>query len=139
MDKAQGLSDLEPITLMLADLGRKDVSFQILETFAKVASNYGQYDNISKCYFKLKDYTTGIKYGEKALVVAPSPEHVYVTRNNLTNLYNHANYPEKAVTYIRCNEMITPKDPDIQLEKAYAYYLQNRKTEAQKTARVFTA
>jgi hypothetical protein len=130
-EQPKGVDDLEPITFMLEKFGRTDLSFRILETFAKHAEHFPQYDNISKCYFKLKNYIEAIKYGEKALVVAPSPQHTYITRNNLINVYNHANLPEKALTYIKCNERIMPQDVEVQLEKAYSLYLLNRKPEAE--------
>ena len=107
-DEVKGMDDLEPFVMGLNTLGERELALKCLDVFAKGASGFGQYDNLSKCYFKLKDYDKGIKYGEAALVNAPSPQHAYVTRFNLINLYNHANYPEKAMVYIGINENSWP-------------------------------
>ena len=129
-DEPKGINDLEPFVMALNQLGERELAIECLHTFAKVAAGFGQFDNLSKCYFKLKEYNTAIKYGEAALVNSPTPHHSYVTRFNLINLYNHANYPERAMTYININEKI--KDTaDLDLEKAYSLYLLNRKKEAQ--------
>ena len=130
-DEPKGIDDLEPFIMGLSNMGERELALQCLDVFAKGAAVFGQYDNLSKCYFKLKYYDKGIKYGEAALVNAPSPQHAYVTRFNLINLYNHANYPEKAMTYININEKIN-STVDLDLEKAYSLYLLNRKPEAQK-------
>lgn len=126
-----GVNDLEPFIMTLKNLGAKNLAKQVLDVFAKNAFSFEQQDNISKCYFKLQHYEEAIKHGEKALVNAHSPQLMYMTRFNLINVYNHANYPEKALTYINANEKLIPMDYDLQLEKAYALFLSNRKTEAE--------
>lgn len=128
--ETQGISDLEPFTLTLEKFGRKDLAIECLKTFEKYAGNFAQYENLSKCYFKLKLYLDSINTGEKALALCETPSISHLIRANLINVYNHANYPEKALTYIKCNERLKP-DVDLELEKAYAYYLLNRKPEAQ--------
>ena len=126
-----GFSDLEPFVIGLDKIGYRDLALQCIDAFAKNSKSFGQYDNVSKCYFKLKNYEKSILYGEKALVVIPSIQHAYSTRFNLANVYNHANMPEKALIYIDCNEKIAGT-PDLRLERAYSYFLLNRKKEAQK-------
>jgi tetratricopeptide (TPR) repeat protein len=135
MQENVGIDDLEPFILSLEKLGEKKLALEALAAFAREAQHFGQYDNLSKCYFKLKDYTNAIKFGEKALATAKWNPVIYATRFNLINLYNHANYPEKALVYINCNERIIPQDTDLQFEKAYALYLLNRKTEAEEILR----
>ena len=127
-----GINDLEPFVMTLKNLGETKLAKQVVDVFAKNAFSFEQQDNVSKCYFKLKYYEEAIKHGEKALVQAYSPQLMYVTRFNLTNVYNHANYPEKALTYINANERLIPNDPDLMLEKAYALFLSNKKFEAEK-------
>jgi len=131
-DENVGINDLEPFVMTLKNLGETKLAKQVVDVFAKNAFSFEQQDNVSKCYFKLKYYDDAIKHGEKALVQAHSPQLMYVTRFNLTNVYNHANYPEKALTYINANEKLIPNDPDLMLEKAYALFLSNKKFEAEK-------
>jgi len=130
-DQPKGIDDLEPFVMGLNTLGNRALAIKCLDVFSKGAGGFGQFDNLSKCYFKLKEYDKAIKFAEAALVNAPSSQHTYVTRFNLINLYNHANYPERAMTYININEKIN-STVDLDLEKAYSLYLLNRKPEAQK-------
>jgi len=126
-----GVNDLEPFVLSLEKLGEKKLALQVLDAFAKEARQFAQYENLAKCYFKLKNYTKSISHGEKALALSPGSQESYVTRLNLINVYNHANYPEKAMTYITCNERVLPGNTDVAFEKAYSLYLLNRREEAE--------
>ena len=129
--ECNGISDLEPFIVGLFKLDKPQLAAECLDAFANAAGNYFQYDNLSKCYFKIKYYEKSIIFGEKALVQAPTPQHAYSTRFNLINVYNHANYPEKALLYLDINERIM-NTADLDLERAYTYFLLNRKKEAQK-------
>lgn len=126
-----GINDLEPFVSQLERFGRKDLALETLAVFASNANNFAQFENLSKCYFKLKDYASSISFGEKSLALSENALVSYLVRSNLINVYNHANYPEKALTYIKCNERLQADDVDRDLEKAYALYLVDRKPEAQ--------
>jgi len=62
-DEPKGIDDLEPFIMGLSNMGERELALQCLDVFAKGAAVFGQYDNLSKCYFKLKYYDKGIKYG----------------------------------------------------------------------------
>jgi tetratricopeptide (TPR) repeat protein len=128
--ESQRLNDLEPFIMTLSQFGKKNLAVECLDTFVQNAFTFWQWDNISKCYFKLKEYEKAITYGEKSLVTAPNPQVAYTTRQNLTNVYNHANYPEKALMYVETNQRLA-NTPDLELEKSYSLFLLNRKKEAQ--------
>ncbi len=123
-------NDLEPFVMVLNRFGRKDLDCEVVDVFAKIADSFPKWDNVSKCYFKIKQYDKAIKEGEAALVNAPNPQAAYVMRQNLINIYNHNNMPEKALTYIGINQKIL-NNADLELEKSYAFFLMNRKKEAQ--------
>lgn len=125
-----GISDLEPVTSTLSKMGRQDLAVDILETFGKYSTDFIQFDNLSKCYFKLKIYDKAVEYGEKALLKTPNE---YITRTNLIKIYNHYNYPERALNYISINESINPYDSNAKFEKAYSLFLLNRKDEAERS------
>lgn len=129
LQEAQRFNDLEPFLMTLSKFGKTELALACLDTFAEHAENFWQWDNISKCYFKLKDYDKSIKFGEIALITAPNPQVAYVTRQNLTNVYNHANYPEKALMYVETNQRLA-NSPDLELERSYSLFLLNRKKEA---------
>jgi len=123
-------NDLEPFVMVLNRFGRKNLDCEVVDVFAKIADSFPKWDNVSKCYFKIKQYDKAIKEGETALVNAPSPQAAYLMRQNLINIYNHNNMPEKALTYIDINQKIL-NNADLELEKSYAMFLMNRRKEAQ--------
>ena len=127
-----GINDLEPFVVTLKNLGESKLAKQVIDVFAKNAICFEQLDNVCKCYFKLKFYEEAIEQTEKALFLAYTPQLIYITRCNLINIYNHANYPEKALTHILINEKIVPENIDLLLEKAYSLFLLNKKFEAEK-------
>lgn len=131
-DKPQGVGDLESFVMMLDQMNRKDLAIEVLEEFGKRSKFFDQFDNLAKCFFKLKVYDQAIKHGEMAVTVAGNSPQLYSARFNLINVYNHANYPEKAMRYIRHCESVIPYDVDIVLEKSYSQFLLNNKTEAEK-------
>lgn len=128
----QGIDDLSPFITSIEMLGRKDLAIEVVDEFAKRAQNFAHYDNIAKCYFNLKQYDKAMKFSEHALTLAGNPQIMYVARTNLINVYNHANYPDKAMRYILQNEKVIPNDAENQLEKAYAHFLLNEKDQAEK-------
>lgn len=127
----QGVSDLEPFIITLNKFGRADLANEVLDEFAKKAFEFNQHDNLAKCYFKIRNYDKAIRHGEKCLSITTNSQLLYNTRFNLVNVLNHANYPEKALRYIKQCEAVIPEDVDIILEKAYTYFLLNDKVTAE--------
>jgi len=103
----------------------------LLETFGKYASTFEEYDDIAKSFFNTKIYDRAMVYGEKMMVTAYSNDQMQVARSNLINIYNHANYPEKAMRLINLQEKVNPNDEATRLEKAYSYFLLNQKDQAE--------
>lgn len=131
MSNNAGVNDLEPFVQTLANFKREDLAVEILEEFGKRAVHFEQYDNLAKCFFKLRHYDKAAVFGEKSLSVASNSPQYYSARFNLINVYNHANYPEKAMRYIKQCEAVIPEDVDVVLEKAYSHFLLNQKDKAE--------
>ena len=125
------LNDLEPFIAMLDQFKRKDLAKEVLNVFGKHSAYYDQYDNLAKCFFKLKMYEDSIVYAEKTVAVSGSSQQQFTSRFNLINVYNHANYPEKAMRYINQCLTIDPNNIDVILEKAYSLFLLNKKSQAE--------
>lgn len=121
---------LEEVTKFLNNTRNNQLANAVLDVFGNHAQSFDQYDDVSKCCFKIKDYKNSIKWGEKALSISSTSEQMYICRSNLINVYNHFNYPEKALRYIKANETVVELDLDRDLEKAYSLFLLNRKSEA---------
>lgn len=125
------LGDLEPFINTLSSFKRDDLAKDVLGEFAKRAFSFAQYDNVAKCYFKIRDYENAILYCKRSLAITNNPAEMYSARFNLINAYNHANYPEEAMRVIKQCEVVIPDDVDLKLEKAYSLFLLNRKPEAE--------
>jgi hypothetical protein len=126
---------LEDISVYLHNANESELAKQVLDVFGKNAQSFEHFDDVSKCFFKIKDYDKSIKYGEKGISIASTPQQMYVMRQNLTNVYNHNNMPEKAMRYIKASEAVIKDDTDRDFEKAYAWFLMNKKQDAAKLLR----
>jgi len=124
-------SALEHITKFLHGHEEDDQVVSLLHTFAKYAWQFEEYDDIAKCFFKIKDYKEAMKFGELTLTTAYTNEKMWTSRTNLINIFNHANYPEKAMDLIKIQERLIPDDQDTRLEKAFSYFLMNDRDSAE--------
>jgi hypothetical protein len=122
---------LAPICESLHKIGSKKVAIDMLEAFYRVAFHFEEYDDLAKSAFKIKEYVLAIKYGNDALTNALTNEKMFIARANLINLYNHANYPEKAMRLIKAQEAILPDNVDNQLEKSFSHFLLAERDEAE--------
>lgn len=122
---------IKPLIDLLNNLHEKETATILLNTLSNYATSIEQLDELSHCYFKLKKYEPAIILSELALKKTESIEQEYPISSNLINLYNHANYPERAMELIEKLERIKPTDIDITLEKAFSLFLLNRKPEAE--------
>ena len=123
--------ELDDLVETLKHLGERPAAIAVLEALGRHATQYEQYNEIAKCFFKVKRYKESIPYAEKALADAKSNEQRYVARVNLVNVYAHAYEPEKALSEVELLEKIKPDDEDVQLKKAYALFLLGRRDEAE--------
>ena len=121
---------MENIIKFLDHVNENKLANQVLSVFGKNAISFDQFDEVSRCFFKIKNYKDSIKFGEMAYAIASTPEQMYIIRSNLINVYNHFNFPELALRYIKANEVVLPDDIDRDFEKAFALFLSNKKTEA---------
>lgn len=123
---------LEQLTQFLARNGEREQAISLLDTMHKLAFTFEENDDVAKSFFKLKEYDKAIESGLKAYITAYTNEKIWVARTNLINVYNHANYPEIALKYIKQAKVSIPNDIDILLEEAYSHFLMNNKDEAER-------
>jgi len=124
-----GINDLEPFIVTLEKLGEPELADKVVAAFEKNSRTFFQLENISKCYFKLKNWHGAMRNAEKAIAISPAEEFTNVLRSNLINIYNRCNYPEKAMAYIKIQER-NSVGVSLALDKAYSLYLLERKPEA---------
>lgn len=120
---------LEELVLSLDQMGEKPAAVTLLDALARNSTMFQQYDDVAKCYFKIKEYEKALKYAELAL--SSLPGNNYAAKYNVINVANHANYPERAMTLIKQLEIINPNDLDVKLEKAFSFFLLNQKDKAE--------
>lgn len=123
---------LENLIAYLKKNNELDVAKNLLHTLGKHAFSFEEYDNVAKCFFKIKDYYNSIIYSEKAKCTAYSNEQMWAAKSNLINVYNHANYPEFAMEYIYQQLLIKFNDLDTMLSKSFSHFLLNERDEAEK-------
>lgn len=124
---------IDQLTQSLVEMGENQVAIDLLDALGRHSTQFEQYDEIAKSYFKIKQHEKALVFAEKALCVAPNMS--YEAKYNVINVANHANYPERAMTLIKQLEVINPHDADIRLEKAFSLFLLNRKSEAEQVLR----
>jgi hypothetical protein len=123
---------LEQLVLTLNSLNEQPVAVSLLDALAKHSNTFAQFDEVAKCYFKIKEYYKAYQYSEKALaLVTNNSKQLYASKYNVINTSNHANYPERALVLIKQLQLINPKDTDVRLEQAFSYFLLNQKDKAE--------
>lgn len=129
------VTSLESTVRWLVEHKERAQAISLLETFAKYAWQFNEFDDIAKSFFRIKEYPMASKYAELAYTTAYTNEARWAARSNLINVFNHANQPEKALFYIKLQEQIIPDDQDTRLEKAYSYFLMNERDLAESILR----
>lgn len=115
----------------LKDVKENKAALTLLNALSNHANSIEQYDELSQCYFKLKNYEAAILMSDMAYRKTSIPEQEYAIRSNLINLYNSANYPEKALDLIKISESSAQNDLEIILQKAFSLFLLGRREEAE--------
>lgn len=126
---------LDQLCETLKHLGEKPAAMTLLEALGRHATDYQQYDELAKCYFKIKRYKESVQWAEKTLANAKSNEQKYAARSNLANALAHAYEPEKALDEIAILEKLNPDDFDSRAKKAYCLFLMGNLNEAEKLLR----
>ena len=125
---------IEPLVLSLDAMGEKEAAVTLLDALARHSTQFEQYDEVAKSYFKIKEYKKAYDHAEKTLLSYSGPSN-YAVKYNVLNTANHANYPERALSLIKQLEVVNPNDRDLRMEKAFALFLLNRKDEAEAVLR----
>jgi hypothetical protein len=125
---------IEQLAISLDQMQEKPAAVTLLDALERNSTQFEQFDEIAKSYFKIKEYEKAYTTAEKALALYSGPSS-YAVKYNTLNTANHANYPERAMTLIKQLEIINPDDTDLQMEKAFAFFLLNQKDQAEKILR----
>ena len=123
--------ELDDLVDTLKHLGERPAAIAVLDALGRHATQFQQFDEIAKCFFKIKRYKEALPFAEKTLAMAVSNEQRYNARTNLVNVLAHAYEPERALEEIEVLEKIKLDDEDVQLKKAYSLFLLGRRDEAE--------
>jgi hypothetical protein len=122
---------LEQLVVCLNNFNRKDLAEEVLEAFGNKAVGFDELECVAKSFFKIRSYLKTADYLYKAIEHTQDPERIYNIKCNLINSFNHANYPEKALSIIEECEAEFPNHLDLVLEKAFSLFLLNHKSKAE--------
>jgi len=95
----------------------------LLNTFEKYAADISQYDELGRCYEKIKQYNNALRMINKCSALAKDPVQMFNIRANLAKVYNHLNEPFKSITQSKLNIEVDPTDYDSKMELSFSYYL----------------
>jgi hypothetical protein len=127
--------ELVDLVETLRDLNEKKVASDLLSALGRHSTNFRQYDEVAKCFFKIKRYKEAVPFAEKALADSKTNEQKYAARSNLVNVYAHAYEPEKGLSEANLLLSLNPDDEDIRLKKAYCLFLLGNLNAAEKILR----
>lgn len=126
---------LNQIINVLKNYNEKEQAISLLKTFQKYAHTIEEFNLLAKLFFDFKQYDNCIECAEIILSKATSDEIIYTTSCNMINVYNHANYPEKAMELVNQCLLVNPNDIDLKLDKSYSHFLLNEKDQAESILR----
>jgi hypothetical protein len=128
--------DRDKIKYVLDNILTKDYNYplahQILDYFEVQATSLEDYNVLGELSIKAKHDGLRLKAAEYVYTHCKTTEELYAARENLIQIYNTLNQPEKALFYVDLNLMIKPNDFDMLQYKAFNLALMNRREESEK-------
>jgi tetratricopeptide (TPR) repeat protein len=124
-----------PWVLRLKRMGEQETAVNLIKALARHAFHYEEYSDLAQSAFRIKEYQLSMELAEKAFGAATDNLRTMAARSNLINVYNHANYPERALRLLRAQAAVMPNDSSIQLDASYAHFLMGNRDEAEKLLR----
>ena len=117
--------DLEPIILEIIKYGDNALALEILSAFYEEADSFEGYENITKCYASIGEFSLSLESGKKALQYADK-EQSKIFKENMVSIARRAARPEFALQLI---EQMSP-NAILDIEKAGALYELDRKLDS---------
>ena len=107
----------------------------LLDTFSKYATTFEESEILARHYYEQKRYSDSVNLSERSLRLANNEEQEVSIRTNYIMSLLHANMPEEALKQIQIQEQFLPGNGRLLLDKAFAKFLNNEKTEAESLLR----
>lgn len=107
----------------------------VLDLLKPYAENLSELNQLGKLYYEIKDFNNVIKIGQKIENLVNDIQSKINVRNNIINAYIKLNKPEDALKYIELNEQFDPKDHEVQMSKALAYFFLDDKAKGEEILR----
>lgn len=128
------MDPLITVHFLLSINQRKDAK-TVLDIIQKYATTLQQIDVVAKLYSDLKCYRECLDLAYRAQQLVTTVEEKNTVRKNIIASLLNTNKPVDALTYIEEIEKENKNDHDNLLNKAFAFYLLNRKKEGEQTLR----
>ena len=124
---------MNPLTTaeFLISIRQNDKAKIVLDLMLPYCNTIPQIDAIGKLYAEIREFETTLKLALKIYNMAETSEMKFDARVNIIRAYLNLNKPHEALTYIKMNEVVNPKDHPNRMDKAMAHFLLNRKIEGE--------
>jgi len=124
---------MNPLTTaeFLISIKQNDKAKIVLDLMLPYCNTIPQIDAIGKLYAEIREFGTTLKLALKIYNMAETSEMKFDARVNIIRAYLNLNKPHEALTYIKMNEVVNPKDHPNRMDKAMAHFLLNRKIEGE--------
>jgi hypothetical protein len=131
-----------PLSIVINHLEKGDyieLAENLLDVFAKTASDIEQCNLIAKLYSDIRSNQKAEEWTLKTLKMCTEPQQKYNVRANLAKFYNGINEPLKSLQYSKINLAVNPKSPDVLLEMVFSYFLNGELDKSEKILRELKA
>jgi tetratricopeptide (TPR) repeat protein len=119
------------ITTIVQDDYNYPLAWKILDYFEKKADSVADYDALGEISITAKYDELRLRAAKYTYTHAKTSDELFSARENLYNIYNTLNEPEKALFYIELNLKTKPNDANTVLNKAFNLSLLGQKEEAE--------
>jgi len=107
----------------------------VLDLMKPYCRTIEQIDEVGKLYSEIREFEDTLELGLKIYEMCNTTQMKFDARVNIIRAYLNLNKPYEALSFIKINEMVNPDDHPNKMDKAMAYFLLNRKKEAEEILR----
>ena len=116
-------------------LKQPDKAKIVLDLLKPYAHSIDEIDQLGKLYSEIREFHDTLDLAFKVYNNVENEEMKFNARVNIIRAYLNLNKPEDALEYISLNDKIDPTDHANKMDRAFAYFLLNRKIEGEQILR----
>lgn len=125
------MNSINEVIQFLIKQDKLQLAEDVINVFFSSAHSLQEFDLLGKLYHDAKAYKSALASLNKCQSLAQNKEQLFSISCNKIKLYNHINRPDLALSEINIHLEENPSDFDMNMEKAFALFLLNRKEESE--------